>query len=414
MRTMVAIAILLMVVMLAGLVLYIIGRRSLAGLIGWLEGRRRARLEAALGRWLGNSSANPPPEIAAMWRYPDRAIFASLCLDRVRQAEPAARARLVGWLEAEGFVERWLRDLSSRSHWKRARAAELLGRVQVERSVEPLVAALDDPVFDVRMRAAKALGALGGKRARGALVAALADETRWSVIRIADLLSDMGPDIVTELMDGFPQMSRSSRLATLDLVSHLGDDKVSPFLMECLDDLDRDVRARAAAALGRIRDLRAIPALRTALQDNEWPVRAMSAKSLGRLGDQDAIPALCASLRDEEWWVRANAGEALHTLGIAGINALVNMLDDQDQFAREQALAALEGSGFLNDCLAGMEAAAEAGADTKIATRLIESLVTRHSRSKVAAVRERLTDPAARRALDRAIARWETPREASL
>jgi len=414
MRTFVAISILLLVVMLISLVIYILGRRGWTMMLGWLQRRRRNRLSGALDRWLATADETVPVEIARMWPFPDRALFAGLCLDRLQGPDPGSHRRLVGWLESRGLVQGWLSDLSSRNQWKRARAAELLGKIRVPYSVEPLVTALGDPVFDVRMRAARALGALGGHRARSALVAALADETRWSVIRIADLLSDMGPDVVTELVEAFPGMSRASRIATLDLIAHLGDASATEFLVGCLDDLDRDVRSRAAAAIGRIGDHRGLAALRVALQDNEWPVRAMSAKALGQLGDTGSIDGLRASMRDPEWWVRANAGEALHALGSPGVNALVAMLDDQDQFARDQALATLESTGYLDTCLAGIEVASDAGADALMAIRVLESLITRQPRSRVHALRERLTHPAARRAVEQAIQRTEAPREASL
>ncbi len=414
MRTFVAISILLLVVMLFSLVVYIIGRRSFTSALGWLQRRRRNRLSHAMERWLAIADETMPAEIARMWPFPDRAIFTELCLERLQSPDPGSHRRLLDWLESCGIVSGWLRDLTSRNHWKRARAAEMLGKVRVNYSVEPMIQALEDPVFDVRMRAARALGSLGGKRARSALVAALADETRWSVIRIADLLSDMGPDVVHELCEGFPNMSRASRLATLDLISHLGDASATGFLIECLDDLDRDVRARAAAAIGRIGDRRGLAALRIALQDNEWPVRAMCAKALGQLRDTASIRGLCASLRDGEWWVRANAGEALYALGAPGVDALVAMLDDQDPFARDQALATLESTGYLDSCLAGTELSSGAGADALMAIRVLESLITRHPRSRVDALRERLMHPAARRAIDHAIQRSEGPKEARL
>jgi HEAT repeat protein len=418
MRTFVAISILLLVVLLVSLVVYIIGRRTWTTALAWLKRRRSKRLAAALDGWLATADETVPVEIERMWRFPDRALFVNLCLDRLQGPDPGPHHRLVGWLESQGLVRGWLRDLASRNHWKRARAAEMLGKVRVQYAVGPLIEALADPVFDVRMRAARALGALGGHRARRALVATLADETRWSVIRIADLLSGMGTQVVTELIEAFPGMSRASRLATLDLIAHLGDASATDFLIGCIDDLDRDVRARAAAATGRIGDRRGLPAVRIALQDTEWPVRAMSAKALGQLGDTGSIAGLCASLRDPEWWVRANAGEALHALGAPGVNALVGMLDDQDQFARDQALATLESSGYLDTCLAGIEVASSAGADALTAIRVLESLMTRHPRSRVDALRDRLTHPAARRAIDQAIGqaneRPQVPREASL
>jgi len=397
MRAAVATAILLLVLGLAGLVGYILARRTVTGLWSRLERARLARLDAAADAWLQSEPESLPRELQSLLPFPDRGLFVGICQVRLVNADSRTRARLVNWLESNGQIERWLRQLRRRSVWRRAHAAELLGIARVERSTEQLVAALQDPVFDVRMRAANALGALGGKAARAALVGALANENRWSVIRISDLLAEMGPDVAGELVAAYPDMSRSARVATLDVIAKVGDASATPFLKSLLNDLDRDVRARSAAALGRIGDSRANAALQAGLQDSEWPVRAMCAKALAELGTEAAIPALRASLRDREWWVRANAAEALGRLGAPGADELVQALDDQDEFARDQALATLEASGELYRRLAGL--ASQTPGDALVARLLLDCLLSRQPRDRVKAIGARHPDAAVRTAI---------------
>ena len=87
------------------------------------------------------------------------------------------------------------------------------------------------------------------------------------------------------------------------------------FLRGLLREEDSDIRARAAASLGRVGYRAAIPELLEATGDPAWPVRAMAAKALGLLQVETAVPQLCAGLRDREWWVRANSAGALRALG---------------------------------------------------------------------------------------------------
>ena len=341
MRTLVAILIMLLVALLAGLMVYILARRALLAWIAHTEQRRRQLLHARLEPWLSGAEAEPPESLGRLRRWPDRRIFVALCLEHLPGAEPPARERLLHWLDENGFIDRWIAQLGRRKTWQREQAAELLGVVRAPRSVDALVAALDDPELDVRMRAAAALGELGGERARAALIGALTEENRWSSIRVANLLAGMGPEVVADLLEAFDGMGRGARLAAIDVIARVGDGETGPFFANLLAAPDADIRARAAAALGRIGYRPAADRLIMKLQDPAWPVRAMAAKALGALGIQAAIPGLQRALRDREWWVRANSAQALRMMGSSGLSALAAMLHDEDRFARDQARAML-------------------------------------------------------------------------
>ncbi|MCP3981100.1 MAG: hypothetical protein GY716_17520 [bacterium] len=279
----------------------------------------------------------------------DRAVLEEIFFDLIAGTSWSERGRAIRAFDQLGYVDRYLDDLHQGNWWERASAAERLGRSGARRTIDQLAAALGDEVAEVRLRAAAALGVLGGVSAVRPLIHSLSEDNRWATIRIADIITDMGPDVVDELVAAFPELNENARVATLEILAGIGDRRTAPWLRERLDDDSADVCSRAAAALGAVGDTDAGPRLQQALEHDAWPVRAMAAKSLGMLLYAPAIADLCDLLRDREWWVRINAAEALRTLGPDGLDALERMLGDRDEFARHQAVLMLEEAGVLDE-----------------------------------------------------------------
>jgi HEAT repeat protein len=314
---------------------------------GWRRSMRRA-LEPRVLSYAHGDDASILSALGGGIGRRDRAVVEAILLDHASRVRGIERERLCRALDELGFVDRFLARLAGRRWWRRAEAAENLGLAAASRATARLAAALADDVSEVRLRAAKALGLVGGRAAVLPLVNALTEPNRWSTIRIADILTGMGSEVVKELMDGFPKLNAHAKLAALDILGRIHALEAVPWLLKRLEDREPDVRARAAHALGAIGVVDAAPALRKALADAEWPVRAMAAKALGRVHDTAAIPGLCSALRDREWWVRANAAEALKLAGPPGVDALEGMLQDADLYARHQACLMLEDAGLLD------------------------------------------------------------------
>jgi HEAT repeat protein len=315
------------------------------------EARRRRRRRALEPRVLAYAHGTEASILSALGgaaSASDRVVVEEVLLDHAARVRGIERERLWRALDEMGLVDRYLSGLSSPRWWRRAEAAENLGLAGAKRATARLASALDDEVSEVRLRAAKALGIVGGRAAVLPLVHALAEPNRWSTIRIADILTGMGREVVLELIQAFPSLNAHAQLAALDILGRIRALEAVPWLLARLGDGSRDVRARAAHALGSIGAVEAAPALRKALTDSDWAVRAMAAKALGRVHDAEAIPLLCAALRDREWWVRANAAEALRLAGPMGVEALEGMLQDEDLYAKHQACVMLEDSGILD------------------------------------------------------------------
>jgi HEAT repeat protein len=340
----------------------------------------------SLARWLG----------AAVIRR-DRRVLESILLDHAQLVRGIERERLAGALEELGFVEQHLATLGSRQWWHRAEAAEKLGLSGARKAVRPLAALLDDPVPEVRMRAAKALGRLGGAASVRQLIRTLGRPSRWSTIRIADVLARMGGEVVDELIEAFPSMTVSSKLAALEVLARIRPLGATAWLVERLVEPHRDVRARACHALGCVGDPAAAPELIEALEDRQWPVRAMAAKALGRMRYADATPALCSALRDERWWVRANAADALKAMGPRGSQALEAMLEDSDRYARHQVALKLEELGVVDE--RAEELSRQQGPDRAAAESLVQRLVAAGRTGRLRALAVGHPDDRVRRAL---------------
>ena len=323
------------------------------------DGSRHARrrvLEPRILKYAHGGAASVLSALGGAIAARDRVVVGAILLDHVSRVRGVEHDRLCLALDELGFVDRFLAGLHGSRWWRRAEAAENLGLAGAKRATAQLAAALSDEIPEVRLRAAKALGLVGGRAAVLPLVNALTEPSRWSTMRIADILTGMGSEVVKELIDAFPNLNAHAKLAALDIVGRIHALPAVPWLLLRLEDSEGNVRARAAHALGAIGVVDAAPVLRKALGDPDWPVRAMAAKALGRIHDPEAIPALCAALRDREWWVRANAAEALKFAGPMGVEALEKMLLDADLYARHQACLMLEDAGILDRRVAQLAA----------------------------------------------------------
>jgi HEAT repeat protein len=150
----------------------------------------------------------------------------------------------------------------------------------------------------------------------------------------------------------------------------IGDVRAEPAMLSALESEDNELRIRAAAALGMVGSLTCVPALRRALQDPEWEVRAQAAAALGRQMDARAIDSLRLSMRDENWWVRQNSAQALSEIP-GGVAALVEVLEDEDRFARDAAIERLMAMGLVRKAVEAVKDGTAAEQDRHIVRQLV-------------------------------------------
>lgn len=312
--------------------------------------RRRAVLEPEVFRYAGAADTRSIRDYLRLpLSPPDRVLVEAILLDIAALLKGASRERITAAAEALGLIGDSIAALKSGAWWRRAEAAEKLGVIGSKQAVDPLVAALDDPEPEVRLRAARALGLIRGQTSIRPLVQALADPSRWSAIRLAEILIGAGEEAVDQLLAAYDTLPSHARVSVLDILGRIRTPRAAALLRRAVGDEAPDVRARAAHAMGLLGDESFEPSLVKALGDEAWAVRAMAAKALGRIGAKGAIPTLSGRLGDREWWVRSNAGDALRALGPQGREALLSALDATDNYARHQALQQLQEGGVVDE-----------------------------------------------------------------
>ena len=363
------------------------------------ERRRRARravLEPMILDWVHGTDPSLSNKLSGTMRSGDDEVVETVLLDYAQRVRGIERDRLSSALEEMGYVATFLDRLQHRNWWHRAAAAEKLGISAATRATDALAAALSDEVSEVRIRAAKALGVLGGEASVRPLTLALNEPNRWSTIRIADILTSMGRQVVDELLEVWPELTPHGKRAALDVLGRIRPLKIQPWLYERLADEDPDVRARACHTLGAIGDPNSGERVEALLGDEAWPVRAMAAKALGRMRFDSSIPALCGALRDQAWWTRSNAAESLRKMGNRGVRALDRMLEDEDTYARHQAVQMLEQAGLVDQ---QVDLLAHAGPESEAAAEMLRRLIQAGPTSRLGELLEQHPDSQVRAAL---------------
>ena len=317
--------------------------------------RRRAVLEPDVFRYVGATDTRTIRDCLPLPASDhDLALVEGILLDMATLVKGDSRDRITAACEQLGRVSRAIEALQSRRWWRRAEAAERLGTMRSRQAVDPLVNAMNDSMSEVRIRAARALGIIRGSTSIRPLVQALGDPSRWSAIRVAEILIGVGEEAVNELLQAYDSLPQHARISVLDVLGRIRSPRAAALLKRAIKDPSPDIRSRAAHAMGLIADPAFTDDLIQALKGPEWSVRAMAAKALGRIGAQQAIPHLASLVSDREWWVRSNAGDALRGLGDPGRQALVAMLDAPDVYARHQAVAQLEEGGIIDEYIADL------------------------------------------------------------
>lgn len=276
-------------------------------------------------------------------------------LEALLEEQARAVSERPAWLldiyDRLGLVDKYALRLRSARKWReRAFAAELLGRIGNAKAVPPLletIQATRSEDADVREIALRALARIADPRAVDALVQALKSAEVWLAPRIADILVRHGEAVVDPMIAFLADPTRHpARAWAANILGELRVPRSFPVLIASLKDLDDEVRAKSAGALGKLGDRRAVTYLLEHLLSDPAPfVRARIAGALGQFDGSEVIDRLVRALGDPAWWVRMRSVEALEQIGPTAEAPLILALDDPDPEIRIRAAVALERLG---------------------------------------------------------------------
>ncbi len=197
-------------------------------------------------------------------------------------------------------------------------AVMTLGHLGDRTQWHELRALVADPSPTLSMVAARALLDIDASATLPWLVTVMAAREEWPLSRVAIMLKDAGPDLVTlPLITAAEAAVRAegggrqvARLLRMMEVAHT--ERVAPVA----GSIAREAQdpELIASALHLVQDPRDLDIVRTHAGHDVWFVRANAVRVLGRMGDATDRPLLLDKLSDGHWWVRYRAARALLTL----------------------------------------------------------------------------------------------------
>jgi HEAT repeat protein len=303
---------------------------------------------------------------------PDPEALEEVLLRMADEGTPGLKQDIMELYRISGFAGERMRQFGSRSKSRRSDAARRLGRIGDPRAVPGLAELLGDPKPEVREAALFALGRIGTGESLELMLDALGSGDRWSQEKVSEVVEKAGDKSRRLLVDLLRDEDPSRRAFAAEIMGRVAGDQEAEYLERALEDEDVNVRARAADSLGRMRNRAARPALLRALEDPAWEVRAQAVKALGSIGDEEDTDSIAPALRDGEWWVRSNTAAALREMGETGEGPLVEMLWDEDRFAREAAAQALEEGSIVERLVEDMRKGGENPEAGRVIRRLAE------------------------------------------
>lgn len=194
-------------------------------------------------------------------------------------------------------------------------AINTLGNLQDPRAYDVIerYAANSDPV--VSSWAWRALMRIDTETAVVRDLRMIAERSDWSPIFIAEVLSEMESDIISQPLCSLVKTCyeenlgerQMSRLISYLIFTHISDH--TPLIEVILNESDQ--KEVLIACLRLVQDSSILDRVRELIRDERWEVRLQAVLTLGRAGNESDIETLIEALNDADWWVRYRAASVL-------------------------------------------------------------------------------------------------------
>jgi len=238
---------------------------------------------------------------------------------------------------------RCLREL--RSPWLATRLQNVRLFVDFSRPEEAvhLVKLLDDkPV--VRLAALNALTGIASPDTLAVIFDLFEKDAQPNFYAYSNIFNGLGQRIAPFLRASLRRPLPPDKLALLiEMAGRLLLRDLYPDVVRFAGHPDKELRIRAARALGRLLVASSSRTLCGLAADREWEVQAQAIRSLGNLQDWRTVPVLVKGLFSPSWHVRYNAGYALAAFGLVGVLELQEISrQTADRYAADMAAMVLD------------------------------------------------------------------------
>jgi HEAT repeat protein len=180
-----------------------------------------------------------------------------------------------------------------------------------------------------------------------ALITFLQDEDKEVKNKAADALGRIGAlESVPALINALQDEDKEVKRSAVYALNRIGTPEAIEALINALRDGDNELKKIVEYPLMLIRTPEAVPVLMNALQDRDKVVKLTALDGLSNIAKPESVPALINALQDEDKEVKNKAANALKIIGTPeAIEAVRNVLRDDDKEAKASAAFALKKIG---------------------------------------------------------------------
>lgn len=308
------------------------------------EARRIMLANLLIPSWDGETLR----EVWSSSRPWDREILEEILVAHRQALEPEEGQKFEQAVINSGIYDHWLEQLRAGPPPKRVMAAQSVGHFHDPRGVEALVAGAEDPSPEVQLAIVLSLGRLRDPAGLPGLMA-LSKKPSKVIPELTHAAAHAAcastcPERLLPLL----QASETRlRLIGAWALSEVANASVLPQLREAARDVEPEVRAKVARALGHLPNPESVETLVTLTRDPVWFVRVRAFDALGKLRTPAAESVTLAGLGDKIREVRHRAAYALRQ--IAGMECSVALQVFREGRRRDfnSLLSEWERAGFL-------------------------------------------------------------------
>ena len=224
-------------------------------------------------------------------------------------------------------------------------AALSIGGIKESSATSALLDASNDKEWSVRRAVTESLGhhddVRSLKRLEDILFNDLDEDVRASAATALGNLVGQDSNVVAPLIESLESGSAAVKAASIRGLINVGELAVDP-LVSKLKTANADTREDIAGILKSIGADSALIPLISSLKEEDFNVRSAAAEELGKLGDPQGIRPLLVVLDDSNHEVRASVTKALGMIGDSEcVDPVIRMLNDPSESVRDSAMVAL-------------------------------------------------------------------------
>lgn len=304
--------------------------------------RKERRYHALLKIWqpillcTGEQSLDRLPKLGSLDRVPFLIIWNSLF---EAHDNSDIREWMIAVAKSRGLIQLARQLLDDRRIRTQLLAIVTLGQLRDQERWNALSQMSDQEHALLSLASTQAIARIDPQKAVSIVIPKIIRRSDWPVAKVATILKEMGPDLVSEpLRDALMKTASDEMQRLIPYLETCHAPVARSAVQQILANRYYDDRVISPClnVIGKFHDKTQLERVRQYLNHTRWHLRAAAASCLGKIGGKEDEKQLMSLLADPEWWVRYRAAQSLVKLAAADKNGIRKMRESLgDRYAKD-------------------------------------------------------------------------------